>query len=159
MYRNTSSGIGVGARLTSQLGKIKGVLKASAVDGAPFHPQNIFQAEEANCSPRTSGVESSSVATSRDLSTWRVTVPHVDGGGAQPLYMVLVKSVLEDKDWKVLRRDQDFYALRAKLSEFHGDKELNDSPLPTRKNPHPSLTANRYLLYIYIYILAIFFYL
>ena len=142
---SVSSNIGVGARLTSQLGKIRGVLKASAVEGAPFH-QHVFQAEEANCGPRTSGAESTTSAqmsTSRDLTTWRVSVPHVDGGGAQPLYMVSVHSVSEDKSWTVLRRDQDFYALRARLSEFHGDKELNDSPLPTRKNPHPSLTANR----------------
>jgi hypothetical protein len=126
------------------LGKIRGVLKASAVDGAPFHPQHVFHAEEANCGTRISSSESSSqVSTSRDLTTWRVAVPHVDGGGAQPLYMVSVHSVSEEKSWTVLRRDGDFYALRARLSEFHGDRELNDSPLPTRKNPHPSLTANR----------------
>ncbi|OXU20981.1 hypothetical protein TSAR_003479 [Trichomalopsis sarcophagae] len=141
---NVSSGIGVGARLTSQLGKIRGVLKASAVDGSPFHPQHVFQAEEANCTSRVVGADTNShLPTNRDLTTWRVTVPHVDGGGAQPLYMISVHSVSEDKSWTVLRRDQDFYALRARLSEFHGDKELNDSPLPTRKNPHPSLTANR----------------
>lgn len=141
---NVSSNIGMGARLSSQLGKIRGVLKASAVDGAPFNPPNVYQAEEANGTPRIAGGESNlQVSTSRDLTTWRVTVPHVDGGGPHPLYMVAVHSVSEDKSWTVLRRDQDFYTLRTKLSEFHGDKELNDSPLPTRKNPHPSLTANR----------------
>ncbi|XP_058798225.1 sorting nexin-14-like [Phymastichus coffea] len=141
---NVSSSIGVGARLTNQLGKIRGVLRASAVDGAPFHPPSVYQAEEANGTPRISGGEANlQMSTSRDLTTWRVTVPNVDGGGPQPLYVVAVHSVSEDKSWTVLRRDQDFYALRAKLSEFHGDKELNDSPLPTRKNPHPSLTANR----------------
>ena len=137
-----SNSIGVGARLTTQLGKIRSVLKASAVDGAPFHSPNVFQADELNCNPRIS-TEGSQGDVNRDLTTWRVTVPHVDGGGTQPLYMISVHSVAEEKSWTVLRRDQDFYALRARLSEFHGDKELNDSPLPSRKNPHPSLTANR----------------
>ena len=82
---------------------------------------------------------------SRDLSAWRVSIPQVEGAGAQTLYTVAVHSVSEDRSWQVMRRDQDFYVLRARLSEFHGDKELNDSPLPTRKNPHQSLTANRYL--------------
>lgn len=82
-------------------------------------------------------------SVNRDLTTWRVTVPHVDGGGTYPLYMISVHSVSEDKSWTVLRRDQDFYALRARLSEFHGDRELNDSPLPSRKNPHPSLSDNK----------------
>ncbi|XP_014206596.1 sorting nexin-14-like [Copidosoma floridanum] len=143
---NASNSTGGGFRLKSQLSKIRGVLKASAVEGAPFVPHQVFQAEEVNCMPRTGVAQSTSSSTSsteRDLSTWRVSVPHVDGGGAQPLYMVSVHSVSEDRSWTVLRRDQDFYALRARLSEFHGDKELNDSPLPTRKNPHPSLTANR----------------
>ncbi|KAJ8681663.1 hypothetical protein QAD02_017455 [Eretmocerus hayati] len=161
----TSSGsinsTGVGTRLTNQLGKIRGVLKASAMDGAPLHAHQVFQAEEAaSCSSSRSGSSDSAssssasssqqqqqqhvgAAKSRDLSTWRVSIPHVDGGGPQPLYMLSMHSVSEDKSWTVLRRDQDFYVLRARLSEFHGDKELDDSPLPTRKDPHPSLTANR----------------
>ncbi|XP_012271513.1 sorting nexin-14 isoform X2 [Orussus abietinus] len=139
---SSSSGAGVGARLSSQLGKIRGALRASAVDGAPFQSQRIYQAEEVDCSSRVYS-EAVSDRGGRDLTTWRVTVPHVDGGGAQPLYTVAVHGAAEEKFWTVLRRDSDFYALRARLAEFHGDKELNDSPLPTRKNQHPSLAANR----------------
>lgn len=141
--------------MKSQLSKIRGVLKASAVEGAPFVPHQVFQAEEVNCTPRTGTAQSvttSNSSTERDLSTWRVSVPHVDGGGAQPLYMVSVHSVSEDKSWTVLRRDQDFYALRSRLSEFHGDKALNDSPLPSRKNTHPSLTANRQEFFFFFFI-------
>lgn len=67
----------------------------------------------------------------------------MDGGGAQPVYMIAIHSVAEAKSWTVLRQDQDFYTLRTRLTEFHGDKELNDSPLPSRKNPHLPLAANR----------------
>lgn len=131
----------MGARLSNQLGRIRGALRAAAVDGAPFQSQDVFQAEEVDCTPRTYSDVNFDENKSRDLTTWRVTVPHVDGGGPHPLYMVAVHSVAEDKSWTVLRRDQDFYALRARLMEFHGDRELNDSPLPTRKNP--SLVSNR----------------
>ncbi|XP_015608100.1 sorting nexin-14 isoform X2 [Cephus cinctus] len=138
------SGAGVGARLSNQFSKIRGVLRASAVDGAPYQSQQVYQAEEVDCSPRAYNEDNSNITEyGRDLTTWRVTVPHVDGGGAQPLYMVAVHSVAEDKSWTVLRRDVDFYDLRARLTEFHGDRELNDSPLPTRKTQHPSLNTNR----------------
>ncbi|XP_015120407.1 sorting nexin-14 [Diachasma alloeum] len=139
-----SGGVGVGTRLSNQLGRIRGVLRASAVDGAPFQTPDVFQAEEVDCTPRTfSDTALYEDKCSRDLTTWRATVPHVDGGGAYPLYMIAVHSVAEDKSWTVLRRDQDFYVLRARLLEFHGDREMNDSPLPTRKNQSTSLTANR----------------
>lgn len=144
---STQSGIsgatGVGARLSNQLGKIRGVLRSTTVDGAAFVAPDVFQAEEVDCLARSDNDVNFSDKSSRDLTAWRVTVPHVDGGGPQPLYMVAVHSVAEDKSWTVLRRDQDFYTLRAKLMEFHGDRELNDSPLPTRKNQHTSLIANR----------------
>ena len=141
---NINSGVGgpgVGARLSNQLSRIRGALRAAAVDGAPFQDQHVFQAEEVDCSPRTYSDVNLDHHKCKDLTTWRVTVPHVDGGGSHPLYMIAIHSVAEDKSWTVLRRDQDFYALRARLMEFHGDRELNDSPLPTRKNQ--SLTSNR----------------
>ncbi|XP_011314371.1 sorting nexin-14 [Fopius arisanus] len=142
-HSTMSGGPGVGARLSNQLGRIRGVLRASAVDGAPFQSPDVFQAEEVDCTPRTFDSALYEDKSARDLTTWRVTVPHVDGGGAFPLYMIAVHSVAEDKSWTVLRRDQDFHVLRARLMEFHGDREMNDSPLPTRKNQTASLTANR----------------
>lgn len=47
----------------------------------------------------------------------------------------------DSKRWMVQRKDQDFYTLKAKLVEFHGENEFSDSILPSR----------RYLLYIYIH--------
>lgn len=37
------------------------------------------------------------------------------------------------RNWYVWRKDQDFYTLKAKLVEFHGENEICDSPLPSRK--------------------------
>lgn len=146
---------GVGTRLTNQLGKIRGVLRASAVDGAPFQSQDVFQAEEVDCClPRTyNDINLTEDKSSRDLSTWRVTIPHVDGGGTYPLYMIAIDNAADNKSWTILRRDSDFYALRGRLMEFHGDKELNDSPLPSRKNQSISLTANRQLYQDFLQIL------
>ncbi|KAL7288116.1 sorting nexin-14-like isoform X2 [Trichogramma pretiosum] len=135
----SSGGVGVGTRITTSFGKIRSVLKAaSAVEGAPFNAQQMFQGAE-----ETSGTSTAVRPPSRDLSTWRVSIPQVEGSGVHTLYTVAVHSVSTDRSWQVLRRDQDFYVLRARLSEFHGDKELNDSPLPTRKNANSSQAANR----------------
>lgn len=135
---------GVGSRLSNQIGRIQKVLRTSAVDGAPYQQEDVYQAEEVDCSPRLRSISNSCKDDgSRDLTAWRVTVPHVDGGGAQPLYMIAVHSVAREKSWTVLRRDIDFYTLRTRLAEFHGDRELNDSPLPARKSQHSSLNMNR----------------
>ncbi|KAJ3663835.1 hypothetical protein Zmor_008057 [Zophobas morio] len=37
------------------------------------------------------------------------------------------------RHWIVSRKDQDFYTLKAKLVEFHGENEFNDASLPSRK--------------------------
>lgn len=131
---------------SSQLGRIDGVLRTSTVDGAPFHLQDGYPIEEVDCTIRAyNEIKGFGDKCHRDLTTWRVAVPHVDptGGGTQPVYMIAIHSVAKAKSWMVLRQDQDFYTLRTRLAEFHGDKELSDSPLPSRKNPHTSLTANR----------------
>ncbi|XP_046611100.1 sorting nexin-14-like isoform X1 [Neodiprion virginianus] len=141
---NQGGPVGMGSRFSNQIGRIQRVLRTSAVDGAPYQQENVYQAEEVDCTPRLHPISNSyEDGGDRDLTTWRVTVPHVDGGGAQPLYMIAVHSVAQEKSWTVLRRDIDFYSLRTRLAEFHGDRELNDSPLPARKNQHPSLNTNR----------------
>ncbi|KAL0109395.1 hypothetical protein PUN28_014457 [Cardiocondyla obscurior] len=131
-------------RPNNPLGKVDGVLRTPTIDGAPFQLQDAYPVEEVDCTARAyNEIKDFSDKNQRDLTTWRVAVPHVDGGGAQPVYMIAVHSVAEAKSWTVLRQDQDFYTLRTRLAEFHGDKELNDSPLPSRKNPHLPLAANR----------------
>lgn len=131
-------------RFTNQPNKIDGVLRASAIDGSPFQLQDTYPVEEVDCTVRTyNEIKGFGDKSHRDLTTWRVAIPHVDGGSTQPVYMIAIHSVAEAKSWTVLRQDQDFYTLRTRLTEFHGDKELNDSPLPSRKNPHSSLTTNR----------------
>ncbi|XP_066581339.1 sorting nexin-14-like [Prorops nasuta] len=137
-----SSSFNMSTKLSSQLNKISGALRASAIDGAPFEPQDVYTAEEVDCTARTYEMDYFSDKCDRDLTTWRITVSIMDSGSSQPLYMVVVHSVAENKSWTVLRRDQDFYTLRSRLTEFHGDKELNDSPLPSRRNPNSSSAAN-----------------
>lgn len=39
----------------------------------------------------------------------------------------------ELKIWDVHRKDQDFYTLKSKLIEFHGENEFADANLPTRR--------------------------
>jgi len=131
-------------RYNNQLGKIDNVLRTSTVDGAPFSLQDIYPIEEVDCTIRAyNEIKGFDDKCNRDLTTWRVAIPHVDGGGTQPIYMIAIHSAAEAKSWTVLRQDQDFYILRTRLVEFHGDKELSDSPLPSRKNPYLPLTANR----------------
>lgn len=143
MFVLISASASILARSNNQPSKMDGILRTTTMDGAPFQLQD-YPVEEVDCTARayneTKGFGDKS---HRDLTTWRVAVPHVDGGGTQPVYMIAIHSAAEAKSWTVLRQDQDFYALRTRLAEFHGDKELSDSPLPSRKNPHLPLTANR----------------
>lgn len=97
----STSSAGVGAKLLNQLGKIRGALRVVAVDGASFETQHVYQAEEASSSNVYSDVDD---RCNRDLTTWRVTIPHVDGGSSSPTYMVAVHSATEDKSRTVLRR-------------------------------------------------------
>ncbi|XP_076674344.1 sorting nexin-14 [Andrena cerasifolii] len=133
---NTSMKIG------NPLPRIDGVLRASAIDGMSF--QDMYQGEEMDYPLRSySEIKGAYDNVPRDLTMWRINIPHIDTGDNQTLYMIAVNNVAERKSWTVLRRDQDFYALRTRLAEFHGDKELSDSPLPSRKNPHSSGAINR----------------
>ncbi|XP_031833287.1 sorting nexin-14 [Nomia melanderi] len=144
--QSSRSSVSGTANVTTKIGnhfpKIEGILRASTIDGMPF--QDIYQGEEIDYPLRSySEIKCTDNTFHRDLTTWRVSIPHTESGDNQPLYMISVHNVAEGKSWTVLRRDQDFYALRTRLTEFHGDKELSDSPLPSRKNPHPSCTLNR----------------
>lgn len=108
--------------------------------------QDIYQGEEIDYPSRSySEIKYSDDSSHRNLTTWRVNIPHIETGDNQTLYyyVIAVNNISEGKSWTVLRRDQDFYILRTRLAEFHGDKELSDSPLPSRKNPHSSCAINR----------------
>ncbi|XP_034184894.1 sorting nexin-14 [Osmia lignaria lignaria] len=140
---SVSSGTGnSSSKISNHFPKIDGVLRTTTIDGMPF--QDIYQGEEIDYSSRAyNEIKGADDTFSRDLTTWRVNIPHMETGDNQALYVIDVHNVAEGKSWTVLRRDQDFYVLRTRLAEFHGDKELSDSPLPSRKNPHGSYTINR----------------
>ncbi|XP_076296987.1 sorting nexin-14 isoform X2 [Lasioglossum baleicum] len=136
-----SGSANVSAKIGNHFQKIEGILRASTIDGMPY--QDIYQGEEIDYPLRSyNEIKCPNNAFPRDLTTWRVSIPHTESGDTQPLHMISVHNVAEGKSWTVLRRDQDFYALRTRLIEFHGEKELSDSPLPSRKNPHSSHTLN-----------------
>ncbi|XP_003705519.2 sorting nexin-14 isoform X1 [Megachile rotundata] len=141
--RSVSSGShSSSSKLGNHFPKMDGVLRTSAVDGMTF--QDIYQGEEIDYSSRSyNEIKGADDTQHRDLTTWRVSIPHIETGDNQALYVITVHNVAEGKSWTVLRRDQDFYILRTRLAEFHGDKELSDSPLPSRKNPLSSYTVNR----------------
>lgn len=118
------------------------MLRSSTIDGMPY--QDIYQGEEIDYPSRPyNEIKYSDDSFHRDLTTWRISIPHNETGDNQTLYVIAVHNIAEGKSWTVLRRDQDFYVLRTRLAEFHGDKELSDSPLPSRKNPHSSCAINR----------------
>jgi len=140
---SASKGISTPVRYNNQLNKVDNVLRTSTVDGAPFSLQDVYPIEEVDCTIRAyNEIKGFDDKCNRDLTTWRVAIPHVDGGGTQPIYMIAIHSAAEAKSWTVLRQDQDFYTLRTRLVEFHGDKELSDSLLPSRKNLYLPLMAN-----------------
>lgn len=71
----------------------------------------------------------------RDLSTWQVSISSYQYATNKVLYFnVNVQKIDGPKsNWSVLRKSQDFFMLKAKLVEFHGETEICDSPLPSRR--------------------------
>ncbi|XP_050597216.1 sorting nexin-14-like [Bombus affinis] len=139
----TSGSANASSKIGNHFPKID-VLRLSTIDGMSY--QDIYQGEEIDYPSRSySEIKYSDDSSHRNLTTWRVNIPHIETGDNQTLYyyVIAVNNISEGKSWTVLRRDQDFYILRTRLAEFHGDKELSDSPLPSRKNPHSSCAINR----------------
>lgn len=130
------------SKVGNHFSRIDGVLRTPAIDGMTY--QDIYQCEEVDYPSRPyNEIKYNEDSFRRDLTTWRVSIPHIENTDNQILYVIVVHNIAEGKSWSVLRRDQDFYVLRTRLAEFHGDKELSDSPLPSRKNPHTSYAINK----------------
>ncbi|ERL90742.1 hypothetical protein D910_08089 [Dendroctonus ponderosae] len=125
------SSYGTVSKFSSSIGKIKGVLKtATPVEGCVQHLKTDFTENDLLPANLT-----------RDLSNWKVTISsykvipdtkiiyfclnisYVDNSGLQSI----------SNNWLVWRKDQDFFTLKSKLVEFHGESEICDSPLPSRK--------------------------
>ncbi|KAJ8911435.1 hypothetical protein NQ315_005968 [Exocentrus adspersus] len=134
-YESTSQG--TVAKISSGLVKIKGVLKTNQPIEGSFFPLETQTIEDHT-------VEDILLAECktlfRDLSTWKVTIPSYQASPSNKVIYFYVNverlDILADnsrRSWIVLRKDQDFYTLKAKLVEFHGENEICDSPLPSRK--------------------------
>ncbi|CAH3197092.1 unnamed protein product, partial [Porites evermanni] len=79
---------------------------------------------------------------SRDLSMWKITIPHVIMETKQVCCIFIIsverKDITEATRWDVARRPKEFYVLQSKLNEFHG--EIDDSLLPPKRNTSRSIT-------------------
>ncbi|XP_045463285.1 sorting nexin-14-like [Harmonia axyridis] len=74
----------------------------------------------------------------RDISTWKISISSYVSLNKVIYFHVNVKRPSTtnnevETSRVVLRKDQDFFTLKAKLIEFHGENEITDSPLPIRK--------------------------
>ncbi|CAH1794558.1 unnamed protein product [Owenia fusiformis] len=135
----------------SRLGsKIKGVFKSTTVEGALVDNLAVDDADEPDGVSIASGMTEDEVPVAmieddgplRDLSTWRVSIPHVEGrlepdNPKKQFYVFVIEvnrvdvAVEGPSHWFVDRRYNEFYALEQKMSEFHG--EFLDFKLPTKK--------------------------
>lgn len=131
------------SKISSSLGKIKGALRTNQpIEGAIYTPE--IQTIENGTVEDILTVDCSNIY--RDLSTWRISIPSIDTVQIGPKNMVLynvnvqrldVDSDVEKKNWNIQRRDHDFYMLRVKLIEFHGETEICSTPFPPRRAATP----------------------
>ncbi|XP_028141747.1 sorting nexin-14 isoform X2 [Diabrotica virgifera virgifera] len=136
-YYEPTTGQGAVSKISSSLGKIKGVLKTNQpIEGAFFPLES--QSVENGTTDEIFLHECKSLF--RDMSTWKISIPTFQTSPTNKVIYFYVSVERMDvhvgdtkKNWIVLRKDQDFYTLKAKLVEFHGESEICDSPLPSRK--------------------------
>ncbi|ENN76036.1 hypothetical protein YQE_07409, partial [Dendroctonus ponderosae] len=124
------SSYGTVSKFSSSIGKIKGVLKtATPVEGCVQHLKTDFTENDLLPANLT-----------RDLSNWKVTISSYKViPDTKIIYFCLNISYVDNSglqsitnNWLVWRKDQDFFTLKSKLVEFHGESEICDSPLPSR---------------------------
>ncbi|XP_063535522.1 sorting nexin-14-like [Cydia strobilella] len=82
-----------------------------------------------------------------DLVTYKVVLTSVDIRMQAPprtgtvrvftLCVYCVERGAEPRAWSVARSEHDFHLLRSKLQEFHGERLLQDLPLPSRRDNSP----------------------
>lgn len=143
------------SKISSGLGRIRGALKANQpIEGSLCVPES--QNLENGTIEELIVSDCSNIY--RDLSTWRVTIPNTELVQVKAillkiyvifqllqiasknivLFNILIQRLditteAERKEWVVQRKDQDFYTLKVKLIEFHGEQELSDCPFPSRR--------------------------
>ncbi|KAK4877057.1 hypothetical protein RN001_009563 [Aquatica leii] len=137
---------GTVAKISSGLGRIKGVLKPNQpVEGSIFTPDLQMYPDS------TAFVEDIFLADCesifRDLSAWRISIPSVEthqSSSSKSFHVFNINvqridtvSESEIRHWIVRRKEQDFYTLNTKLIEFHGENEISGSPLPSRRSNLP----------------------
>ncbi|CAH3137132.1 unnamed protein product [Pocillopora meandrina] len=84
----------------------------------------------------------------RDLSLWKITIPHVIMETKQKcMFIISVEraDVGEVTRWDVARRYKEFFVLQSKLQEFHGS--IDDSLLPPKRNSSKSISQKSTAIY------------
>ncbi|XP_066140261.1 sorting nexin-14-like isoform X2 [Euwallacea fornicatus] len=125
------SNYGAVSKISSSLGKIRGVLKAAAPIEGSLDPLESGYSEDVIFSDNLM----------RDLSSWKVKISTSEETQTHKIVHFCISVFHIDEttpekkinSWSVRRKDQDFFTLKAKLVEFHGESEICDSPLPSRK--------------------------
>lgn len=120
-------------KLTSSVGKIKSVLKNNQPIEGAIYPIEVLSTE---CDTEYIFPNGSEIF--RDISSWQISIASYLTIHGLIYYHITVKQVHIKNDNKdnvkvILRKDQDFYTLKAKLVEFHGEQEISNFLLPTRK--------------------------
>lgn len=130
------------AEFSRLAGKLKDKVMNPSKDDSPFEddpfdipdtPPDLEQDNEET--------EEAEEEESRDLSRWKVTIPHVIMETRQKcMFIISVEraDVTEATRWDVARRYNEFFVLQSKLKEFHG--AIDDSLLPSKRNSSKSLS-------------------
>ncbi|CAH0546449.1 unnamed protein product [Brassicogethes aeneus] len=141
------------SKISSGFGKIKGVLKANQPIEGALYPECHNLTENGTVDDlifnETDGIF-------RDLGSWRLFITDYRQSPTSKdmffrINIVRLDNVPEGtkKQWEINRREQDFFSLKAKLIEFHGESEISDSPLPSRKsNPTIETKKEKYETFI-----------
>ncbi|KAJ7386263.1 Sorting nexin-14 [Desmophyllum pertusum] len=85
---------------------------------------------------------------SRDLSMWKITIPHVIMETKQKcMFIISVEraDMTEAARWDVARRYKEFFVLQSKLKEFHGT--IDDALLPPKRNSSKSISQKNTAIY------------
>ncbi|XP_022915727.2 sorting nexin-14-like isoform X2 [Onthophagus taurus] len=139
-YYETGANQGTVAKISSGLGKLKGVLQTKQPIEGYYTPES--HAYESDASHFIDEVVPQT-PVSRDLSTWRISihVKYLQHNRSMQVFIITVDRLdatdplsKELKSWAIQRKDNDFFLLKAKLIEFHGESVIADHLLPSKRS-------------------------
>ncbi|XP_025833224.1 sorting nexin-14 isoform X2 [Agrilus planipennis] len=132
------------SKISTGIGKIKVALKPhQTIEGALYPQEHHLFGEKTAAYVEDVLLSDHSSGAFRDLNSWKVSITTVDMQQISSskqihffninVHCISKASENEIQQWTVRRKDEDFYNLKSKLVEFHGENEICNSPLPTRR--------------------------